>query len=61
MKKLQKQGKIDPHDLKDKSGKSSSDIWKDRDGNLYRGPHKQDGGDTQLDPLYENMNDPLLA
>ncbi len=62
VKKLIKDGKLeDPHKIKEKAGGSSSDIWKDRYDNLYRGPHdpKKDG--TELDPLWQNLNDIIWA
>jgi RHS repeat-associated protein len=61
IKKLIKEGRLDPHDLKYYSGKSQSDIWWDKYGNLYRGPHDQKKSGTKLDPLYENINEPPMA
>lgn len=50
--KLIKQGRLDPHDIKSKAGKSESDIWQDKYGNRYIGPHDQRSKPTRLEPIY---------
>jgi RHS repeat-associated protein len=61
MKKYVKSGRLDPHEIKDKVGRSQSDIWQDKYGNLYRGPHNQREKGTRLDPLHRNINDDIWA
>ena len=61
VRRLVKEGRMsDPHETKGPhggGGGSERDIWKDKNGELYKGPHQnKPNKDTRLDPIYENIN-----